>query len=514
VVFDGVSDGAAVLARWLVDDSRDEAIEEKEVTSELFKLVGSRLGLPLDTTISLPEARSKVMRYTLVNELRGNVEGPLPAAASMIPEPPSRDHLAVLLKVNETLRQTQPDVYEKLAGRVESELGLAPGEIDPAALKATTPFRFQERAILRRCGEHLANAQYGNALRLIAEHGTGFWVVRSIKRLAQWEACRLMAELGDLVEAIRPALRRMGDDPRAWVRAYAEEGGWHRVDLIHRKLEAHVATMDEEPEEEKALAAVRRAYEDLLAEMAERFSRALQQAGWVVPEAMHQTRVFPDVVEATAQRTAYFLVDAMRFEMGVELTRLLHDAADLSVCPAVAAIPTITKVGMAALLPGSSGSFTAVEQEGKLGARIQGGFLPSLQARQKFLKARVPDAVDITMGKVLQSPVASLRRTLGQARLIVVRSQAIDDLGEGGDDLLARQIMDTVVGNVARAVRKLASLGVDRFAITADHGYQFSSRKEEDMRIEAPGGHAANIRVRSQHLTNWSVSPIFGFIKV
>ena len=65
---------------------------------------------------------------------------------------------------------------------------------------------------------------------------------------------------------------------------------------------------------------------------------------------------------------------------------------------------------------------------------------------------------------------------------------------DGG--LLARHIMDTVVGNIARAVRKLAKLGFDAFVITADHGHQFSVRKGKDMQIDNPGGKKVDLHRR------------------
>src|SRR5262249_51085215 len=70
----------------------------------------------------------------------------------------------------------------------------------------------------------------------------------------------------------------------------------------------------------------------------------------------------------------------------------------------------------------------------------------------------------------------------------VVRSQEIDTLGESGNTLLARQVMDTVVGNVARAARKLASVGVTQIIITADHGHLFALERGDDMKTESPGG--------------------------
>ena len=49
--------------------------------------------------------------------------------------------------------------------------------------------------------------------------------------------------------------------------------------------------------------------------------------------------------------------------------------------------------------------------------------------------------------------------------------------------------MDTVIENLARAIRKLASLGIERAVISSDHGHIYTADdREEAMRIDSPGG--------------------------
>ena len=254
--------------------------------------------------------------------------------------------------------------------------------------------------------------------------------------------------------------------------------------------------MDDEPEADRAIAVVRLEHDELLKRMATGFSLALTESEWSVPNALHQTQIYPQVVQNAGAQVAYILVDALRFEMGVELSEQLQGVQELSVRPAVAALPTITPVGMAALLPGAAASFSVIENRGKLSSRVDGAVLPDLAARLKFLKSRVPDLVDMTLGKLLQTRTPKLSSTIGSASLILVRSQEIDLAGEMDDDLIPRHVMDTSIGNIARAVRKLAAAGVESFVITADHGHQFSSRKEEDMRIDSPGGDTVDIHRR------------------
>jgi hypothetical protein len=122
--------------------------------------------------------------------------------------------------------------------------------------------------------------------------------------------------------------------------------------------------------------------------------------------------------------------------------------------------------------------------------------MPGIAERLKLLKAKVPDVVEMPLGKLLGLSRNKLAKEVGSASLVVVRSQEIDFAGEMDGDLLARQIMDTVIGNLARAVRKLAAAGIESFVITADHGHQFSVRKDDDMKTDNPGGTTLDLHRR------------------
>ena len=87
------------------------------------------------------------------------------------------------------------------------------------------------------------------------------------------------------------------------------------------------------------------------------------------------------------------------------------------------------------------------------------------------------------------------KRIVG-APLVVIRSQDIDAFGESGSNRVARQVIDTAIGNVARAVRKLADSGIENFVICADHGHLFTSARDESMRIESPGGETIDLHRR------------------
>ena len=486
----------ALITRWLADEDKDATIVEKGASVELLKLVETRLGLPVPENTTVTETRDKLLRYVLVSEFRSDLECDPPQSVAMVPDPPSKEHVERIRVVAESLRRGHADSYVALSNKVEADLGLAKAKIEADHLGNIDTFRFEERALLAYAGELICARDYARALGIVAVRGRSFWVDRDVGRQAQWEDCRLMAELGREIENVRPALRDANGNPAKWVQAYAAEDGWFCVDSLQRRLEAWVAKMDEEPETEKGLAVVRREHEELLKKMADGFAKLLGEAAWTIPGALHQTRIYPEVVQTMGGRVAYFFVDAMRFEMGVELARQLEGTKDLTIRPAIAALPTITPVGMAALLPGASASFSVVEQKGKLAVSIEGTTMSDLAERLTFLKAKVPDAKDIPLGKLLGTSPSQLSKSIGDASLVVVRSQEIDALGESVDELTARAAMEGVIGNVARAIRKLASAGIEHFVVTADHGHQFSIRKHDDMKTDNPGGNTVDIHRR------------------
>ena len=483
-------DSERILCRWLASEQFDAALGDKQAVPELYRLVESRVGLSIDPEAPLAKARHQTLRYVLVNEFRQDFDGDPPASLGLIPPAEHREERARLGAIAATLRSDHADAYVALSDDLEAELDLRSADLDAAALGSIDTFRFEERLLLQHTAELMTARKYAQALEVVQARGHSFWVDRDLDRFAQWEAARLIAELGRQVARVRPLLK--GDrGPEQWVQSYADD--WFEVDRCQRAVEAFVANMEDEPEPEleKALGRVRREHEGLIAEMARGYSKALESSGWAVPGVLHQTRIYPEVVDVTGDRTAYFFVDAMRYEMGADLADQLREGEGVTLTPAVSVLPSITVLGMAALLPGASADFSVVEHKGKPAARVGDRIMSALSDRQKYLKSRYPEARDQDLGTLLQRSARRLERELEGNRLLIVRSLSIDKLGETDGGLLARQIMDTVIGNIARAVRKLARLGYTYFVITADHGHLFSVRKAEDMLIDKPGGNRA-----------------------
>lgn len=488
-IYEDHSSNEALLAQWLVSADRDDAIEGQGAKSEMLKLIGSRLGAPpFGSGEPLRTIRTFVRRFVLGNEFRSDYAGATPATMASLPKPESARQTEFIRLVARTMRKEHPSEYSPLADDVERELDLTRAPIEPLKLGSIDTFRFEEQRLLVACDDLIASGHHVEAIAIVAQREQSFWVNQQPRRRTQWEACRRIAELAARCAEVRQRIEKIEKAPKTWLDAYAADDGLYRVDLAYRQMETFVTSMDEDAEVARALGMQREEYDSLVGEMSRRFGEAFAAAHFQIDGAFPQTSVYSKFVRSYTGRTAYFWVDALRFEMAAELRERLTELGDLLLFPAVAAIPTITPIGMAALLPGAERAFDVDEEKGKLGCRVDGMFLPTLESRRKFVAARVPESADILLGDVIQLSAAALKKRLDGATLVIVRSTEIDAAGEGGFAPGARQAMDTVLGNLARAIRRLAAAGIENFVISADHGHLFSVDKDDSMKIDAPGG--------------------------
>ena len=184
--------------------------------------------------------------------------------------------------------------------------------------------------------------------------------------------------------------------------------------------------------------------------------------------------------------------------MARELCRLLKDDFTLSIQPALGTIPTITEIGMAALLPKANQSAKVVPVGGgKLGLEINGTVLKDRKDRIAFLKMHAEVSVfDTKLEDLLPKPSKKVREGILNAQLTLVTSQEIDELCESDNIAQARLQMDGILGHLRRGVRVLSDLGIKTIVLAADHGHLFAEEISEDMKIDAPGGQTEDLHRR------------------
>jgi hypothetical protein len=322
---------------------------------------------------------------------------------------------------------------------------------------------------------------------------TGFWVEQNTELQAEWS---LVLQAGQLLRRAAEIEKALKVRQLTWpeiVERYTGEANWADLDTLQRRLERRASSLEfafatPSEEVEQLVNAVRQRYRDVAGAMAEQFVRAWQSEGFAVRGYVRQTEVFERYVAPglADRRTAYILVDALRWELARELPEVLGGNFDTHIDLAIGTAPSITEVGMAALLPLASTSLD-LGGKAKLEVSLHGRLLRNRADRIIYLKehAGVP-VVDLK----LEDPRGFRRKLkdLGAGpALIVVTSQEIDQSGEDGSTG-ARDHMEKVLTHLGLAMRKLAEEGVERFVVAADHGYIYGEDLAESEKIDPPGG--------------------------
>src|SRR5262249_10844520 len=135
--------------------------------------------------------------------------------------------------------------------------------------------------------------------------------------------------------------------------------------------------------------------------------------------------------------TAYFMVDALRFEMGQELAKSLDSkTAEVVVKARLAELPTLTEVGMNVLAPvARNGTLTIDVKDDRIaGFRAGSARVDSPKSRHRAIAERIGSATCpfLTLEELLERDATSIRRSLARADLIVVHCEGIDKAGEKG----------------------------------------------------------------------------------
>jgi PglZ domain len=233
---------------------------------------------------------------------------------------------------------------------------------------------------------------------------------------------------------------------------------WCLLDTHHRHLESRKYNFDfdvsgEHQGLDKLITKAEQRYMEVGSALAKLFVTTFQKAKHPIKGLLQQRDFFETQVKPRLGdgKIAYVWVDALRFEMARELCPLLKDDFDLAIQPGLGTIPTITEIGMAALLPKANQSPKLVAVGGgKLGLEIGGKVIKDRKDRIAFLKEHAGVTVfDCKLDDLLPKPTKRVKDGIQSADLVLVTSQEIDELCEADNVAQARLQMDGVLGAFA-----------------------------------------------------------------
>ena len=502
----GTGNPPEVVLTFLDTDGLDESITKKDAKGELTDILHRDFGFDTPGSLDLKDLRHRLARHILMTDFILSLGDFIPKELAAIPIASSPMTALASADVAHAwrLRRDLRDSYVAAAYRVETEFNLSALAFVPEALVNIETFPAIEKALLRYAENRLLEQTDGDILTLAESRLSRFWCSAEPAIQARWALIVSVAEALLEADRVEQALKKAPPSITGMIQEYAVgPTPWCLLDTHHRHLESRWYNFepsgDDHDSIEKLVIRARQRYMVVGSEMARQFLKHLQ-ANFPDKGVAYQRNVFETHVKPLLQekRTAYVWVDALRFEMGRELARLLREDFDVDLHPTIAAVPTVTEIGMAALLPGAQSDAKVVSSgSGKLALEIKGSVIKDRKDRSTLLRKYAGvEMYDTKLDNLLPKPSKKVREGIESAQLILVTSQEIDELCEQDNITQARRQMDGVLNDLRRGIRNLIDSGVERIIIAADHGHLFADELSEDMKVDAPGGETVDLHRR------------------
>lgn len=473
--------------------------EEGQVAAKILADTGARKELSrlLATTLEFPESevsgdaatlQDRLWKWLLFSEFALDLPEELSESLSTIPHASDNAQRAVF-RICKRLRESAARAYiERATGFVASH-GLDEAAADIAEFGTIDTFAFENAALLRRAVDSLLGDRLAEAGELFSRGRESIWYREDGGLQTPWN---VISAAIDTLSAIEKAAAVPADaDIVSW---YQKDGS--EVDRAYRSF-AFVSGRLEEDEPwgvpiDRLTDHVSNRYRQWLDAVQKALTTRVREAGWPLSGLLRQDRVFSRVVEphlANGRRVAFFLIDALRFELAEALSKKLSADFKADVLPAASLLPSKTPLGMAAL--GPENGTPLVVHAGENGWVVGRGEteLKTAADRDKWMRAYKGDQVHIEVLSDWIKRSKSKGKLDEKVRLAVVRDTSIDAVGEASESAL-RAALENLMGDVARGVRKAFDLGFDVAVVAADHGFLYVPDRAVGDEVTPPVGTA------------------------
>jgi len=284
-------------------------------------------------------------------------------------------------------------------------------------------------------------------------------------------------------------------------RSYVND--YHQMDMYYRKF--YVAYDNDTNSEilKKLKTMVENLYTNwFMSELSSNWSAAIQddmKQAWILPGVQNQKDFYRSFVSSrvnNGERVFVIISDALRYEIAVELSDKLNSettgACDIQSLLGV--VPSVTKLGMASLLPYKS---LDIDLSGNV--LVNGRSSSGMDNRIDILQTVVPDSTAVHFQELKNMNKAGRRETFKGKKLVYIYHDSIDATGDKASTEVytftaAERAIDELY-DIVKIIRDDLS-GTNIF-ITADHGFVYQrDALEESDKIEKEGIPAFEIKRR------------------
>lgn len=305
----------------------------------------------------------------------------------------------------------------------------------------------------------------------ILQRAEGYWAQRGV--VPGWRALKeavnviLSAETG--VEKSEGLTK-----PASFVQAYVED--WWQVDQEYRHYQMRSDTSANLGELTKW---VDHFYEYFLEQVNIRWTESLfKSSTWPPANTSPAAHEASESLWIGEGRKAIFIVDALRFELAKELEGQLQGRM-VSLSHWIAALPTITPIGMSGLVPCANKRRIDWENGWKITLEDFEKNLAEKSGRTTWMEHDIANMISLPLHKWLQPDTEAPE---GNQTLIVF-SDELDAWGETASELSVGAFSD-LLQEIVRGVRKALDMGYETVHVVTDHGFLLLGEVAEHGKIE------------------------------
>lgn len=495
----GAESGREILFALLAPNTRQlEALKGQEGwVQEARDFLRATLVLNIKTRGKTWSALAdELWRYVLFSEFVFDLPTALPESLKGVPHAPMEAR-PIVEDVCERLRNDPKSraAYVERAETIEIELNLADlcraiedlGELDT--------FPFEERTFLRVAIKGIVSGDTDATRLVLSRHKSSVWLGKGESQ-AQWELVRSGL---CLVEACDDFERQLPDHARTQAELIDFYlGSLREADRLQREFEQAVGCFLHQYDlMHEVISQARACYRRLAEKVQGVFVKHVESAGWPptgrLANADAFDRLVADRLKESGRKVAYLMVDALRYELGVALEKLLAEDGPVELQAAYAQLPTITLVGMASLLPGARTGLTLALENDALVPKLAGATVGNVSQRMNVLAKRYGDR----FSEMLLNDFARGKPKIAETvDLLVLRSTEIDSQLESNPETTLSLIPGTLQ-LIRVALHKLRGMGFKEAVIVTDHGFFLNAQAEAgDVCVKPQGKWPVNAHDR------------------
>ena len=473
----GCESNAEILATLMaLEDGQEKHLKlGGPCRKESLEFLGGVIGFtPKTAKASWSIIQGELWRFVLFSEFVFDLPQALPDSLSQVPTAPEGtvdlvNRVCANLRDGARTRQTYIEESERVSEELELEAEMA-GFRD---LGLRDTFSFEERSFLSGYIDAVLEGDYPKAESIAAERKESVWVQESNRQLLWTMSERALALLRGIADFDRE-LDAAKKDTGELISFYTSLG--YRLDQRYRYFEETLTEIDEDSEDiENLVNDCRDQYRKGIDRLQQLFIAAVKKSGWPVQGVTSAGSLFDQQVKPLLAdkdaKVAVLWVDALRYELAVALNESLSASNKTSLKTVCGAIPSITTVGMASLLP-DAGELKLCDKGGKLTPFLGGKAIETAQDRVSILAGEYGDRFsDVPFNDLVSKRLTkAYRDKFANKDLVLVRYYRIDSDGEKyGPDLFTSIKRHT--DKLLKVVRQLAELGYTDIFLHTDHGF-------------------------------------------